>query len=323
MQFINNQNKQATMSSNTNNNSNYPNFYQMQGKVLNNFVNEQHSVQLGFFLDDKAFNTNRNDDVTLLPYNPTGRDTSNNADILTQDSDNEQYIELTDMPSSQEQIISPGNGNTLSNTNDNIAKTSTLSTDNTKTLPKPNNKTGVETITFSHNINVGQDSNTVETHNGDNMNNTLPNAYAPALKPSSKIDLSTAKVTPVTDRKTDDKINSLLEASFNKTLPPARRTPINDPNAVFGSYGRLYNGFMTANALMAAELNGKNNGNGVATPHNETNQIPAKILFNKEQTTPQALFHTNNEAETNLTFKDKALNIKNPYKNNNGNRTPI
>ncbi|MFN9983830.1 MAG: hypothetical protein ACK53Y_28145, partial [bacterium] len=118
--------------------------------------------------------------------------------------------------------------------------TSTLPTDNTKTLPKPNNKTGVDPITFSHNINVGQDSNTVETHNGDNMNNTLPNAYAPTLKPSSKIDLSTAKVTPVTERKTDDKINSLPEDSFNKTLPPARRTPITDPNAVFGSYGRLY-----------------------------------------------------------------------------------
>jgi hypothetical protein len=278
MQFINNQNKQVTMSSNNYNNNNYPNFYHMQGKVLNNFINEQHSVQLGFFLDDKAYNTNPNDDVTLLPYTPSGRVTSDSTDILTQDSDNKKYIELTDMPSSQEQIISPVNGNTLTKTNDNVARLFTLPTDSTKTFPKPNNKTIVDPFTFSHNNDIVQAPNTEEVRNGNNMNNTLPNSNTPALKPGSKIDLSTAEVTPVTERTTGDKINSPPEASTNKTLPLTRHTPITDPNAVFGTYGRMYNGFMTANAFMAAKLNDKNNRNRDTVPHSETTQVPAKYF---------------------------------------------
>jgi len=227
MQVNYHQTKQAKMSSN--NKNTYPNFYHIHGKVLNNFVNEQHSLQLGFFLEGKTNNNDTDTTKTLKAYSSTNREvedgSSGNDNILTQESDGGTYIELTDFQESQPNGFS-----------------------NEVTAYTPNNldTNGGPKENPISNIAQGILNQALERNNTEKSDTLI-------LQFEAKSNTIMTEVTPTSDCNTDGNFISRPDTFIQKTPIASKRTPLNDPNSIFDTYGTLYNGLVTANTLLQAK----------------------------------------------------------------------
>ncbi len=239
MQLSYNQPKSATMSNNA---SNFTNYFNMQGKVLNNFGHQQSEVSFEFFEDGLAASTKQphtNADSEACYFTS---ENNNDDDILTQNSDSSKPETPTIHPNvcqfakNVQNIPDKGNTGTTDMANHMPAKEVTPNTDTAKLTSNP--KEHGDWLTILNNAFT---------------TNQPPQTYGPILNFHTP-----AKSNPMTSRVSASSSTTIpglqpQELAPTHTFHVAARDPIRNPNAILDENGQFCNGFVSAHALLTAK----------------------------------------------------------------------